>query len=64
MHKNINLIFERGTNQAYNDRFLKSSELGATTNPLLGVAPKDHKPIQANGDPETRPLYFAKSSIN
>ena len=60
----MNLIFDRGANQSNKDRVWQASELAATTIPLLGVTPKDHKPIQDNGDPKTRPLCFAKKTIN
>ena len=59
----MNLIFNRGKDHNQ-QRVWNATELQSTVVPAVGVLPKDHKPPQANGDPVTRPVCFAKHTIN
>ena len=59
----MNKIFKRGENTDM-ERVWSATELQSTVIPNLGVTPKDHKPLEENGDPKTHPLCFAKQTIN
>ena len=58
-----NIIFNAGeeTNQ---DRVLSAKELGSSTIPVLSLMVKDHKAVDTNGNPKTRPVCGASSAIN
>ena len=60
----MNRVFNVGGNRDNQERVWKAKELMATVIPNLSLMVKDHKPLDGEGQPKTRPVCGADRSMN
>ena len=60
----LNHVFKPGANTGNEERVWNAVQLKSTVIPLMYPLIKDHKPVQEDGRPKTRPVCGASASIN